>query len=250
MSCFHPLGLAKRQLFKQVCAASPSTEAHLSAIKSFHKAAWECFEARKVDPPQQKVEYVYSTSQGGKRTTAPRKAAAKPEPVDPRTQKAIIAMERDAEFCWHELNVAIDSCDDGTRSKVRCIDALAKWQKDYNKRWDVWLARGKKKLPANLRKVKEFADAHGGIYYVAGETKYFGTSKEADRYKSSCEADIKARQAEALYHSKENQDLMSLYERAMDNPELWNELDHALKQVEAEDKELDEHEGEDDESTD
>jgi hypothetical protein len=81
---------------------------------------------------------------------------------------------------------------------------------------------------------------------VAGEEKYFGTAKEAQRFKQSCETFIKGAEAEQLYRSETNQKLCELYERAMDDPTLWESLKLAMDAAEAEDA----TESEDDENTD
>lgn len=246
MSYLHPIGLAKRLLFWQVWKCTGGTEAHLSAIKSFHKAAWDCFDARKCDPPDMPTTYYFTTRQGEHSNYVPTPNAKYTPKIDPCTRKAILAVERDCEFCFQELHYAIASCTDGTRSKIRALDALSRWRKTYDAHWDKWLARGAKKLPANLRSLKEFADAHGQIHFVAGEEKYFGTAKEAQRFAQSCETYLKGAEAEQLYHSETNQKLCELYERAMDNPELWNELAQAMDAAEAEEA----AESEDDEDTD
>lgn len=237
----HSIGLTKRQLFWQVWKCSEAggagTDTHLSGIRSFHRAAWACFDARKCDPPELRTKYHYSTRQGEHTSYVPTPKANANEapPVDPRTRKAILAVERDCEFCFQELHYAIESWPDGTRAKIRAIDALSKWRKDYDAHWEKWLARGAKKLPANLRSLKQFGDAHGAIHFVAGEEKFFASAKEAQRFAQSCEGFIKGAEAEALYHSETNQRLCELYERAMDDPNLWTELSQAMDKAEAED---------------
>jgi len=233
---FNPIALAKRTLFWQVWKCTGGTEAHLAAIRSFHKAAWDCFDARKCDPPEMRTQYYFTTRQGEHTSYIPTpKTNAKDTPnIDPRTKKAILAVERDCEFCWQELHFAIASCEDGTRSKIRALDALNKWRKDYDAHWDKWLARGAKKLPAKLRNLKEFAEKHGQIHFVAGEERYFATAKEAQRFKQSCETFIKGAEAEQLYHSETNQKLCELYERAMDDPTLWESFKLAMDAADAE----------------
>jgi hypothetical protein len=228
------LAKSKLQLYRAVCASSPGTEAHLSGIRAFHRAAWECFASRHVDPPQQKTEYVFTTQQGDSHNGKLPRAAEKPT-VDPRTKKAILSLERDCEFCWDELQCAIAAWDNGTRAKIRAIDALSKWRKDYDARWQRWLARGRKKLPTGLQRLREFADAHGQVHFVGGEEGYFATAKDAQRLMQATEMYRKADDTNALYHSETNQRLMELYDRAQDDPALWDELDKALKQADAED---------------
>lgn len=245
MSCFHPEGLNKRLLYRQVEAASKhgaGTAAHLAAIKAFHASAWRCFDLRKVDPPAQRTQYCYGTRQADYRTSKPPKAIA-PEPITRATKKAIYCVELDASYCWQELNQAIEACPDGTRSKIACIAALARWRKHYDAHWDTWPSRSKKKLPANLKRLKEFGDTRGQIHFVAGsdaEGKIFGTGKEAQRHTQSCEAFIKAAEAEQLYHSETNQELLNLFDRTAEEPELWAQLEQALKQAEAEERRDDE----------
>ena len=153
-------------------------------------------------------------------------------------KKAILALERDCEFCWQELHRAIDNWADGTRAKIRAIDALSKWRKDYDKRWDSWLARGNKKLPASLHKLQDFAETHGQVHYIAGEQQHFATAKEAQRFRQATEKYVEHADAEQWYQSETNHKLMALFDRAVsENDEgLWQQLKQALKQVEAEDR--------------
>jgi hypothetical protein len=233
----HPLGLAKRRLFKQVWACakagSAGTEAHLSAIKAFHAAAWECFAARRCDPPQRLTEYVLRTRLAGDTHPRPLPAPRQRATVDARTKKAILALERDCEFCWQELNRAIDAWNDGSRPKIRSIEALSKWRRDYEKRWSVWLARGNKKLPTNLKRMAEFAESNGQVCMIAGdgEGKLFANAKEAQRYLQRTEKYQEQQQVQDWYTSDTNQKLIAMFDKATaeNDPTIWQQLEKAFK---------------------
>lgn len=237
----HPLGLNKRLLFKQgwACAnrGGAGTEAHLAAIRAFHKAAWECFDARKVEPPEQRVEYHFVSIQGEHRS-APVIKRSPPTTVDPRTKKAMLAIDRDCLFCCQELHRAVDSWPDGSRSKIRAIEALSRWRADYDRRWATWLRRGNKRLPAKLQAIHDFALANGRICFVAGSDKYFATGAEARRYTQSLEEHEENALAKQWHNSETNQKLMAMFDEAVANHDesLWQKLEQALKAVEDEDK--------------
>jgi hypothetical protein len=231
----HPLGLAKRRLWQQVRACyTAGTDAHLAAIKSLHRSAWECFEARKCDPPEQRDDYQYRSRQSQKTGVSFQPGRNQKSTVDPRVRKAILAVERDCERCWNELHRAIDAWDDGTRAKIRAIDALSKWQRDYHKRWDSWTAR-QKKLPTGIRKTQEFIKTHGQIHYAAFSDKVFATAKEAEREMQTSKEAIKFHEAMQDYNSPENQRLCELFDAGR-----FEELQIALDAIDAEDNQNDE----------
>jgi len=227
----HPLGLDKKNLLRQVLAASPGTESHLAAIQSYHRLAWECFSLRNAMPPQLRAQYCYYVSVGDVRGKPPVARKAVRNEVDPRTEKAMRAVDRDAERCWQELHRAIDATGDGTRSKIRSLDALSHWRKEYDRQWAQWLARGRKRLPPRLAQIKAFADHNGSIHLVGGE-RYFATAREAERYMRNLRND----EVKEWAQSETNLKLQALFERATaENDEaMWQQIKEGLG-AEAED---------------
>ena len=241
----HILGMAKRRMWRQVwaSAAFAGSNTHLAAIKTYHDAAWSTFRLRNAEPPALKVVYKYASWEGGVNLEPVDKAAKddpKDKPVDKRTLKAVKSLDRDEEFCWQELHRAIDRFPDGHRQKIRALLALTSWQKVHDQRWAEWWRRGRKKLPANLRRIQDFAAFNGEVHYAAGSERMFATAKAAKKYQASSEETAAHSESMAWYQSDTNQSLMKLFDVACGGlhgdprPEVWDELERSLKAAEQE----------------
>jgi hypothetical protein len=89
--------------------------------------------------------------------------------------------------------------------------------------------RSSKKIPAGPRTTQDFINRHGQIHYVALSEKHFATAKEAEREMQTSKEHIKYCEAMQAFNQPENVRLRELFDAAMENPEIWDQLQAAFK---------------------